>query len=190
MARRGILLRRWLRALHRDVGYLCAGMTVLYAVSGVAVDHVDSWNPNYVVSRARFQVTPRPESTLFDAERVQELLREAGQALDDPSLFRRDPRTLQILGDGISYTLDLPSGLLLQERVAERPLLFPANFLHLNHAKGWWSWVADLFAVSLAFLALSGLFILGGRQGLLGRGWWLTSIGILVPVIGYWAFSS
>ena len=41
--------RKLIIATHRDVGYLLAGMTVIYAISGVAVNHVDDWNPNYVV---------------------------------------------------------------------------------------------------------------------------------------------
>ena len=41
--------RKLIIATHRDIGYFFAGLTVLYAISGVAVNHIDDWNPSYVV---------------------------------------------------------------------------------------------------------------------------------------------
>jgi len=43
---RGARVRSWLRTWHRDVGYLCAGLVVVYAVSGVAVNHHHEWDYN------------------------------------------------------------------------------------------------------------------------------------------------
>jgi len=40
--------RKLIIATHRDVGYFFAGLTVLYAVSGVAVNHIDDWNPSHL----------------------------------------------------------------------------------------------------------------------------------------------
>jgi hypothetical protein len=37
--------RKGNRLIHRDRGYLCAGLTVVYAVSGVAVNHLRDWTP-------------------------------------------------------------------------------------------------------------------------------------------------
>jgi hypothetical protein len=37
--------------IHRDLGYVCVGLTLVYAVSGVAVNHVRDWNPNYRITR-------------------------------------------------------------------------------------------------------------------------------------------
>jgi len=31
--------RSWLRAVHRDFGYLAVGFTIIYAVSGLAINH-------------------------------------------------------------------------------------------------------------------------------------------------------
>src|ERR1700733_12468822 len=35
--------RAWLRAVHRDCGYLAIGFTVIYAVSGIAQNHIEDW---------------------------------------------------------------------------------------------------------------------------------------------------
>src|SRR3954468_16598061 len=37
----------WVRALHRDFGFLVIGLTVIYAFSGLAVNHVADWDPNF-----------------------------------------------------------------------------------------------------------------------------------------------
>ena len=56
---------RWrpaLRALHRDIGYLAVGLTFVYALSGLAVNHIADWDPNFDNYEARHQVaTPLPD---------------------------------------------------------------------------------------------------------------------------------
>jgi len=39
------------RSLHRDVGYFCIGLVIIFAVSGIAVNHKDDWNPNYRIEQ-------------------------------------------------------------------------------------------------------------------------------------------
>ena len=43
--------------------------------------------------------------------------------------------------------------------------------------------MADLFAFSLIFFALSGLFIVKGKKGMAGTGKWYLLAGILIPVL-------
>ena len=40
-------VRTWLRALHRDAGYVAVGLTLVYALSGLAVNHIADWDPNF-----------------------------------------------------------------------------------------------------------------------------------------------
>ena len=43
-------LRRWNNLLHRDIGYLCVGMTLIYAISGIVLNHFkagDFQHPDY-----------------------------------------------------------------------------------------------------------------------------------------------
>src|SRR5688572_31795033 len=49
-------LRPWLRALHRDLGYLAVGLTVMYALSGLAVNHIADWDPSFVQIEREFTV--------------------------------------------------------------------------------------------------------------------------------------
>jgi hypothetical protein len=47
--------------------------------------------------------------------------------------------------------------------------------------------VADVYAVGLIVLAITGMFVLKGKTGITGRGAWLTGAGVLLPV-AYWVF--
>ena len=48
--------RQWNSVLHRDIGFLCIGLTLVYAISGVAVNHIGDWNPSYTVINQTFEV--------------------------------------------------------------------------------------------------------------------------------------
>lgn len=175
-------VRKWLRILHRDLGYLAAGLTIIYAVSGIAVNHVQDWNPNLKIERSI--------ETIGNADGVsaEEVLTRLGVPTEHKSTFRPNPQTLQIFAENVTYTLDLPSGKVEVEKTATRPIIYESNFLHLNHPKKLWTWVADAFAVVLIFLAVSGLFMIKGKKGLSGRGKWFVSAGVVIPLVFLWLY--
>jgi hypothetical protein len=74
------------------------------------------------------------------------------------------------------------------EGQSPRPLLRVANWLHLNRGKKAWTLVADAYATGLLMLAVSGMFMLAGRKGLLGRGGLFVVLGAAIP-IAYVAWS-
>ncbi|MDV7392429.1 hypothetical protein RZS08_13780, partial [Arthrospira platensis SPKY1] len=39
--------RWWFRVIHRDSGYFLFGMTIIYAVSGIALNHINDFDPSY-----------------------------------------------------------------------------------------------------------------------------------------------
>ena len=47
-------LRKWSRILHRDIGFFFIGTTLIYAISGIALNHLSDWNPNYSVENKNF----------------------------------------------------------------------------------------------------------------------------------------
>lgn len=176
--------RRWNAAIHRDLGYLCAGLTVVYAVSGIAVNHRADWNPSYVQRQAEASLegldltdptAPAFVGTVLERLDLTERVR---------GTFRPDPQSVQIfLHDDVTVTVDLEAGTASFEEVRGRPFLRQANFLHLNEAKKLWTWMADLYALGLLTLAVTGLFILRGKNGITGRGAWLTAAGVAIPAV-------
>ena len=180
MPRRRIRWRKLLRDLHRDVGYLVAFLVVVYAISGIAVNHVADWNPNYSFDDEERTFAPfTPASGPEAAARLVELLDLPGPPRE---VFRSSPTDVKLFYDGWTVTADTAAGRALVERPRERPVLYDMNWLHLNRAKGAWTWLADAFALALLFLGASGPFLLTGRKGLAGRGRWLVLAGILVPL--------
>jgi len=53
--------RRIFLVLHRDIGNFVAALTVVYCISGIAVNHIEDWNPNYKFSQSEINVGALPE---------------------------------------------------------------------------------------------------------------------------------
>ena len=172
--------RRVNNVLHRDIGYLVVGLTLIYAVSGIAVNHVADFNPNYREAREEF--TFEPFTAADRAEEARLLVDRLG--LPEPvDSFRPAPGQLLLLYEGWKVEAEPGLGKATSLRLESRPLLHALNRLHLNHLKGAWTWFADLYAVLLIFMAISGVLVLRGRTGLGGRGKWLVAIGFLFPIL-------
>ena len=56
-------IRRLIRLLHRDIGYIAFGLTIIYSISGIAVNHVSDWNPNYSISKDTLVIPLNIDST-------------------------------------------------------------------------------------------------------------------------------
>ncbi|MBM4062866.1 MAG: hypothetical protein FJ265_17495 [Planctomycetes bacterium] len=186
---RGHNWRWWFHAIHRDVGYLCAGLVLIYAISGIAVNHVADWNPSYSTTRVQSNVGPVPHGEDVDDALAREVLGRLSSSPDYLALFQPGPHELRILRENHSIDVRLDTGEVAQEFVARRPGLYQVNFLHLNHGKELWTWVADGFAVLLIVLAVTGMFLLKGKNGFLGRGLWIAGAGLVVPLFFYWFYA-
>ncbi|MFH1765827.1 MAG: hypothetical protein ABIF09_16690, partial [Gemmatimonadota bacterium] len=124
--------RKWNRLIHLDLGYLCAGLTVIYAVSGVAVNHLRDWNPNFKVTTTTWNVGPVEAENPGLQQVVEGILRDLGEDARYRDTFRRDEATLEIFLEEGTVTVDLPTGDAVVEVVRDRRGLKEANFLHLN----------------------------------------------------------
>jgi hypothetical protein len=175
--------------IHRDLGYLCFGLTIIYAISGVAVNHIQDWNPTYVLEKIVSSVNLAGIESADNEALTSSVLEQLGETSELKNVYRQDADTLKIFVVNNNITVDLNTGSVFQEKSTKRPFLYEANFLHLNHPKKLWTWFADLYAVSLGLLAVSGLFILKGKKGLAGRGKWLVGIGFVIPLFFLWLYS-
>jgi hypothetical protein len=175
--------RKWNNILHRDIGYVIVGLTLVYGVSGIAVNHTADWNPNYAVERQALEIGPLDGSTRD--ELIVAARERLGLTEEPKNAFRPDPETLQLFYDRMTYAIDIPTGKVIVESVRQRRVLFEFNQLHVNAPKKAWTYIADAYALSLIIVAITGMFVLKGRTGISGRGAWLVSLGVLIPV-GYW----
>ncbi len=175
------------RVLHRDLGYLFFGLTVVYAVSGIALNHRNDWNPSYHITR---QETPLPASgtnaPLTAAAAVQ-VLREAGITGAYQSHYVPAADQVRIFFQGGNATLDLAAKTVVIESLRRRPVLHAFNTLHYNPGRGW-TWVADIYSAALLIVAVTGLFLLRGHQGITRRGGVLIALGLLLPGVLAWVY--
>ncbi|MFO7653030.1 MAG: PepSY-associated TM helix domain-containing protein [Candidatus Krumholzibacteriia bacterium] len=169
---------RW---LHRELGFLAVGLTLAYAVSGVAVNHVDSWNPSYILATETSWIDPVGLGSTEDVTAA--VLAQLDPGAPVKNVWRATPEQLRIIVENATWHVRLDTGEVVWEGFRDRPLLRDLNFLHLNHGKGIWTWIADGYAVVLLILALTGIFLVRGRRGLAGRGGALMAAGFLLPIV-------
>jgi hypothetical protein len=173
--------RLWLRAVHRDVGYLAVGLTFVYALSGLAINHIGSWDPNFrVASETATLAQPLPRA---DKAAAAQLLAQFGVTDTPRDAFWDSDTAFEIDLDGGTIKADTARNTATYSHEEPRFFLRVANWLHYNRGKAAWTYVADAYAAFLLFLATSGLFMLKGRKGLLGRGGVLLLLGAAVPIL-------
>lgn len=180
--------RKYNRNIHRDLGYFFAVMTVIYGISGIALNHVDEWDPNYQILKQEVQVD-LPEKSAITEDFVKEQLK-AFDLADEYKKHYFPGQKLKVFLKSGSLVLNLETGEGTIESVKERVVLRPMNFLHYNNIKKLYTWFADIYGAALVVLAITGLFILRGKQGIKGRGAWLSIAGLIIPLafllIYYW----
>jgi hypothetical protein len=173
--------RAWLRAVHRDIGYLAVGFTVIYALSGIAMNHIDDWDPNFHATEITRKITPIAPG-LSDAEATRRIAEAAGTtgAIDD--VYRAGDEVRLSYQNGTKLTA-IGDTLTMQRR-RDRFFFRIADWLHATRGKQAWKFIADLYAGLLLYLAISGIFMIKGRLGLRWRGSALIALGLAAP-IGY-----
>lgn len=176
-------LRKLNRNVHRDLGYIFFFMTMIYGLSGVALNHIDDWNPSYIVRNNPISIKEAPlNKEMLSRSRVISLLKTYAPDETYKNHYFPEEELLKIFIEDGNVNIDLKSGKGIVETSKRRLLLHPANYLHYNPKK-WWTWVSDIYAISLMLLAVTGLFILKGKNGIAGRGAWLTAAGIVIPIV-------
>ena len=164
-------LRRWSRNVHRELSFFFSGMLLIYAVSGLVMNHRDTINPNYSVEQRRYVVgEPLPARDRLTRDDVVRLLAPLDEADNYTKHYFPESDVLKVfLKGGSSLTVRLSDGEAFYEKLTRRPVLGAMTRLHYNPGR-WWTWFSDLFAVGLVAIVASGLLLLKGPKGLRGRG--------------------
>ena len=181
---KGSAFRKWSRILHRDVSYLFAGMILIYALSGILMNHRRDLNPHYSVEVKEFKVKQNlTEREKVDKALVIDILQPLGEGENyTKHYFQKDGRMKVFLKGGSNLTVDPQTGEAVYERLERRFLLSDMVKLHYNPGK-WWTTFSDIFAVSLILITLTGIVMVKGPKGFWGRGGILFIIGIILPIL-------
>jgi hypothetical protein len=174
-------IRRLNIELHRDVGYFFSALIIAYCISGLALNHIDEWNPDFIIEKQTVKFT----DSYTSKEVTTDVINQFGKLVQEDHFKVYDfptPDQVKIYYDDASLHVNLTTKEGVYEKVARRPLFYQANVLHRNSLKGW-KWAADVFAIMLIFINVTGLFVLKGKHGITGRGKWLVAAGFLPPII-------
>lgn len=168
---------RIIRILHRDLGYLMVGIALVYGISGLIMNHLGSHDPAYRTIRKSFELPAglNKESIMTEWEK-QDNQSEIKRVMD------LDGTRLKLLLDGGQAVYQVSDGAVTYEIYKKKPFVYWINRLHYNKAASW-TFMADFFAGSLIFFALSGLFMVKGKRGLAGTGKWWLIIGLIIPFV-------
>ncbi len=167
---------KWLRIIHRDLGFLMVGVSIIYGVSGMIVNHMGETDPAFKTTQ---------ESIVIEKDLMQSELPDVFESRGLPLIKRVatiDDEHSRVMLEGGVGVYNSATGELVYEHHQKRVVVYWFNRLHYNRVKGW-NVMGDLFAFSLIFFALSGLFMVRGPKGLRGRGKWYLLVGLMIPLI-------
>lgn len=167
---------RWLRVLHRDLGFFVVGICLVYAASGIVLNHMGENDPAFKTVEESLHLTPD-----LTAEELALIWRDKGLP-QVKKVIPIDDAHSRIMFQGGTGVYSSETGIADYELHKQRPLVYWINRLHYNKVRGW-SVMGDVFAGSLIFLAVSGLFMVKGKHSIRKRGKWYLIAGLLIPVI-------
>ncbi len=170
-------IRRWARIIHRDVGFLMVGVCLVYAISGILLNHMNGKDPAFRTEEVTLQA-----SKGLNSEELTYWWNDRKELPPLRKILPVDEQHLRLMLEGGVGVYNSSTGTLDYEKHSKRQFVYWINKLHYNQIKGW-SVMADFFAVSLIFFALSGLVMVKGKSGISGRGKWYLLAGLLIPVV-------
>lgn len=175
-------VNRW---IHRELGFLFFGMTLVYGISGIALNHhvARHWDPGLITRSTTMQYPEPLTQASVDRGTIENILKISGEKDNYKQYYFPGKESLMIYLKGGHIMVDMPSGEIRLTKIRNRRFFSEMNYLHYNKPKKLWTWFSDLYAFGLVLLAISGLFIVRGKKGITGRGGILTAIGIVIPLL-------
>lgn len=182
--RLGKKFRKYCRRIHSHLSFFFVGVILVYAISGLTMNHLKDFNPQYMISVENYVVNGSyPHKHDFTKQEIVTLLENVQEEGNYTKHFYPNSSTMKVfLKSGSSFVLNTQTGEVNYEGLKKRPVFHQLSFLHYNPSK-WWTYFSDVFAVSLILICLTGIFINKGKKGLMGIGGIELIIGICIPIL-------
>lgn len=169
--------RKWLRILHRDLGFLAVGLTIIYAISGILLNLKDEGeDPAYKTYSETNNIEPG-----LSPDAIRDNWGAYSGETEIAGIVSHGEQ-LKIYLKGGYATYEANTGELAVEYYRRRHMVYMMNKLHYNKVQSW-TWFSNIFAFIMIFLAVSGFLIVPGKKGIKGRGKWYLLAGILFPIL-------
>nr|WP_294775251.1 PepSY-associated TM helix domain-containing protein [uncultured Flavobacterium sp.] len=176
-----------IRNLHRDLGYFYIGLIISFALSGIMMNHRESWHPEkYTVETKAIEVKLPTE------DKINELFADSlGKALGIDDKIRRHnvkEGKFKISFEKHDVEIDIATGKGEIVAFQKTPLISHMMKLHKN-TSNWWIYYSDIFGLSLITIAITGaIMIPAGKFTFKRRGWKLAIAGLIFPILFLFLF--
>lgn len=172
----------WIRTFHRDLGYFFVGLIIAFSISGIALNHRKSFDPQeYVIEVKQVEVElPSNRDDIHD-----DFYRNIAKEWELEGSFRgvrRNGNNARVYYKNAYLSLDLTTGSGELELSKTIPVLGQMTILHKT-TNVWWIWFSDIFGIAMLIIAVTGMFIAKSKNSFKRRGWWLSSLGLIFPFI-------
>ncbi|MDO9256237.1 MAG: hypothetical protein Q7U54_12040 [Bacteroidales bacterium] len=137
-------LNYYMRSLHRDIGFIIVGLTIIYSISGIVLIYRETGFLKHV------ELIEKQLSTNINETELGGILRI------------RNMEGLKTEGDVVSFkngTYNKKTGIVKYSENALPTFLEKLNNLHKTSDKGITHWFITIFAVLLLFLAVSSFWM-------------------------------
>ncbi|WP_280746355.1 MULTISPECIES: PepSY-associated TM helix domain-containing protein [unclassified Parabacteroides] len=180
----GTKFRKYCRSIHSHLSFFFVGVILIYAVSGITMNHLKDFNPQYMITVKNYTTQGSfPRTHNYSETEIRTMLEKVGEQDNYIKHFYPNDSAMKVfLKSGSSFTLNIRTGEVNYEGLKKRPVFHQLSFLHYNPGK-WWTYFSDIFAVCLVLICLTGLFMNKGKRGLIGIGGMEMIIGIVIPVL-------
>lgn len=175
-------VRNFSRNWHRDIAYFFVGLILSFSISGIALNHRRTFNSReftYSAEPISVSLPNNPED--ITEEIIQSLLPEIGMG-NPYEGFRVRGNTLLVIYEDARAEIDVTTGQGEKEWVGRRIGLAEMADLHQTTNPAW-VWYSDIFGIAMIFIAITGMFISGGKTSFKRRGWILAVVGLVFPLI-------
>ena len=160
-------------------------MILIYAMSGIALNHRREFNPNYSVDRIEYKIDKKlPAKAQIDKDYVVSSILADIDEQDNYTkhYFPVDGQMKVFLKGGSNLFVNMQTNEAVYEKVTQRPFFSAITGLHYNPGS-WWTTFSDIFAGGLILITLTGLIMVKGPKGIIGRGGIELLIGIAIPLL-------
>ncbi len=161
-------LHYYMRLLHRDIGFLVLGLTIVYCVSGILLIFRDTDLFKHEVT------TERTLSPNLSADELGQTLHQRGFSVskDENGIIYFQNGTYNKITGVASYTSK------------ELPLIINKfNSLHKSASRNWVHWLTTLYGILLLFLAISSFWMFKPSSKLFRRGMYFAGSGIALTIV-------
>jgi hypothetical protein len=161
-------IQHYMRALHRDIGFLVIGLTIVYGLSGIVLMYRDT---DFLKSEQQIEQQLEPninESDLGKALRMRNF--EVVKTEGDVVYFQ-------------SGTYNKSTGL-AQYKTKQLPVwLDKFNKFHKTASKNLVHWAGIVYAALLLFLAISSFWMFKPKSKMFARGLAFAGIGLILAIV-------